>query len=304
MPAPEGDEWGGIEPAATVPQTSPPTGSGCINNVSATGPNNPRKVTGCGADITYTITVPQKCLQFKCGLVFDIHGMTMSAASQNGGTNMRAIGEREGYVVVQPTASGGNPDGTGIQGTAWDFGSGQASPAVAKMIDTAAAAFKVDPRRVHVTGFSMGGSMTWWLRCHTGNTLASVAPMSFSNSNGGRCPNVRTPTIYQMGGAQDTLSGDTSMSGGTSGTMKNMIQAYGLSNPQLVSQVANGYTWQRYTKGDFVFETIVHNYTTPVILHHCIFGAPQPGLLCSCDGQQPIKEGEVAMQFFKKHPKA
>jgi poly(3-hydroxybutyrate) depolymerase len=228
--------------------------------------------------------------------------MTMSAASQDGGTNMREIGKREKYIVVQPTASGGNPDGTGIQGTIWDFGSGTASPAVKAFIDTAINVWKVEKRRVHVMGFSMGGSMTWWLRCHTGDTLASVAPMSFSNTSGGRCPNVMTPTIYQMGGAGDSLSGDTSMTGGFSGTMHNMIDAYGLSNPQLVAQ-GNGYTWNRFTKGKFVFETLVHNYKTTAIGGHCIFGAPKPGLLCSCKNSQPIKEGENAMQFFKKHPK-
>src|SRR4051812_48095803 len=127
---PQRDEWGGIEPAATIPQGTPPTGSGCFSNVSA----GTRNVTGCGAGITYTVTVPPKCLQFKCGLIFDVHGMTMSAASENGGTNMRALGTEEGYVVVQPTQSGGNASGTGIQGTVWDFGSGTASPAVAQAV--------------------------------------------------------------------------------------------------------------------------------------------------------------------------
>lgn len=295
-----GEEWGGIEPAATIPQTSPPAGSGCVRNV---GPGVNMKVTGCGANITYSVTVPQKCIQFKCGLIFDIHGMTMSAASQNGGTNMRALGEEEGYVIVQPTAAGGNPDGTGLQGTAWDFGSGTASPAVASMIQLAMNVWKVDTRRVHVTGFSMGGSMTWWLRCRLGDTLASVAPMSFSNSNGGRCPNVKTPTIYMMGGASDSLSGDTSMQNGNSGTMRNIIDAYNLGSPTPVAS-GTGYTWRRYNTNGMLFETIVHNYTTSIIGSHCIFGAPQPSLLCSCKGSQPIKEGRIAMDFFKAHPKA
>jgi hypothetical protein len=295
---PQRNEWGGIEPAATIPQGVPPTGSGCFSNVSA----GTRTVTGCGAGVQYTVTVPPKCLQFKCGLIFDIHGMTMSAASQNGGTNMRALGTQEGYVVVQPTASGGNPAGTGIQGTIWDFGAGAASPAVAQAVRTAAQAWKVDDRRIHVTGFSMGGSMTWFLRCRLGNFLASVAPMSFSNTSGGRCPNIKTPTLYQMGGARDSLSGDTSMQNGLSGTMRNMVQAYNLGAGREVAQ-GNGYTWRMFDAGGMHFETLVHNYTTTIIGGHCIFGAPQPGLLCSCKGSQPIAEGRNAMDFFKAYPK-
>jgi len=297
---PPGGPVGNVPAAGTVPVDSRPAPSGCVTDV---GPSDHLTIKGCGAGITYSVMVPPECLQFRCGLVFDIHGMTMSAASQNAGTNMRAIGKREHYIVVQPTASGGDPESTGVLGTAWDFGSGQASPAVAAFIDTAARVWKVETRRIHVMGFSMGGSMTWWLRCKKADVLASVAPMSFSNANGGRGPNVRTPTLYSMGGAKDSLSGDTTMTGGFSGTMHNIIDTYGLSNPESVADGA-GYTWKRFTKGDFVFETIVHSYTTAVIGGHCIFGSPQPGLLCSCDGTQPIKQGEVIMDFFKKHPKA
>jgi hypothetical protein len=294
-----GPEWGGIEPAGTIRQDAAPAPSGCVTNV---GPGDNIKLTGCGAGITYSVTVPPECIEFKCGLVFDIHGMTMSAASQDGGTNMRAIGKREKYIVVQPTASGGDPDSTALLGTRWDFGSGDASPAVAAFVKTAIDVWKPDTRRVHVSGFSMGASMTWWLRCRLGDTLASVAPMSFSNSSGGQCPNVMTPVIYQMGGATDSLSGDTNMQDGYSGAMRNVIADYGLSNPETVA-TGEGYTWQRFTKGSFVFETLVHSYSTAAIGGHCIFGAPDPSLLCSCKGSQPIKEGENAMSFFKKHPK-
>jgi len=297
---PQRNEWGGVDPAGTIPQTSAPTGQGCFNRVSPGTFDVKNCATAAG--ITYTVTLPAKCIQFKCGLIFDIHGMTMSAASEDGGTNMRVLGPQQGYIVVQPTASGGNPDGTGIQGTAWDFGSGSASRGVAEAVRTAAQAYKVDDRRIHVMGFSMGGSMTWWLRCNLGNFLGSVAPMSFSNTSGGRCPAIKTPTLYQMGGSQDTLSGDTSMSGGLSGTMQNMISAYNLGNGQVAAQ-GNGYTWHVYDANGMHFEALVHNYTTPVILHHCIFGAPKPGLLCSCDGTQPIKEGLNALDFFKAYPK-
>src|SRR4051794_30321832 len=207
---PPGGPVGGVPAAGTVPVDSRPVPSGCVTDV---GPSDHLTIKGCGAGITYSVMVPPECLQFRCGLVFDIHGMTMSAASQNAGTNMRAIGKREHYIVVQPTASGGDPESTGVLGTAWDFGSGQASRGGAAFIDPAARVWKVETRRIHVMGFSMGGSMTWWLRCKKADVLASVAPMSFSNANGGRCPNVRTPTLYSMGGAKDSLSGDTTMTG-------------------------------------------------------------------------------------------
>jgi hypothetical protein len=283
-----GGDYGGIEPSGTLPQDSPPTPSGCITNV---GPSDRMEISGCNSAVanTYVVTVPPVCLEKKCGLIFDIHGMAMNADNQNDGFNMRALGKKENYIIVEPQSN---------QFT-WDFGSGAQSPAVADFLDLAVKTWKVDTRRVHSTGYSMGGSMTWWLRCHKSNVLASVAPYSFNNNSGGQCPQVTIPTFYQMGGTSDALSGDT---GG--GTIAYMLSTYGLSNPTVVASVPDGYTWNRYKSATgFEFETIVHNYKDSLIQGHCMYGSPNPSSIFSCDGTQPIHAGELIMNFFKAHPK-
>ena len=50
-----------------------------------------------------------------CGLIMDVHGYSMTADIENNNTNMRALGDQHGYVVLQPS------QGAGISPlTSWD----------------------------------------------------------------------------------------------------------------------------------------------------------------------------------------
>lgn len=58
-----------------------------------------------------------------------------------------------------------------------DFGYGWNAAVLSALLDEIVARYRVDPDRIHVTGFSMGGYGTWELALHTPRRFASVVPI-------------------------------------------------------------------------------------------------------------------------------
>lgn len=85
-----------------------------------------------------------------------------------------------GYAAIVPEALAMRPG----EPTAWGFRVGDyANPRddvafIRSVIDDAAARFRLDRARVLVTGFSIGGSMTWDIACLAPDTAAAYAPVS------------------------------------------------------------------------------------------------------------------------------
>src|SRR5262249_2340340 len=80
---------------------------------------------------------------------------------------------------------------------------------------TAIAVFHLDPKRVHMTGFSQGGYMTWRFICQHSDFLASAAPAAASGAanlsdevdcsfTGSDRPSRELPILY-MHGKRDAL---------------------------------------------------------------------------------------------------
>ena len=106
-------------------------------------------------------------------MILDIHGLGCNAAIEDEGTNMRALGDQNGFVVIQPNAPAAS----------WDpsetFG-----PLVYDFTQTAAAAMAADLHRLYVMGFSEGGAMTWWEICAHADVFAAAAPTSAGGVDG------------------------------------------------------------------------------------------------------------------------
>src|SRR5688572_28963737 len=184
------------EPAADVPEPE------LVGDVVAVEPIDPpvpddcvREVTPglhtltCGGEVTFTYNVPPICTQMSCGLIVDVHGFCMNADQLDENTHLRALGERHGFLVVQPTAPGGLiPEWTPKQ-----------DPEIHAFVERMVEAFHVNERRIHVAGYSQGGSMTWRFICESRERYASFAP-----SNGGpNCENFPDPGYACLAGGQD-----------------------------------------------------------------------------------------------------
>ena len=266
-----------VPPAGTV-DIEPPQAADCLTNV---GPGD-LVIRNCGDGITFYISVPEQCMTKACGLIFDVHGLAMSRAVQEQGTGLAALGKRESYIVVQPEATG----------LSWDTAGAQ-DDTIIKVFHLAMDVWNVEPRRAHFTGFSMGGAMTYRMRCKLADVLASTAPTAISAS---ACP-AGTPPVDNIWiqGQHDALVSPARVRQ----TLGEVVAAYGLVEDSVVASTP-GYEWTRYTNADgMVFELLHHDYSG-LLDGHCFIGGA--GWI-ACNDRTDLKDGEVVMDFFKAHPR-
>ncbi len=267
--------------------------SGCIDDVS---PGDHRFT--CNG-YTFDVRLPAKCKTGGCGIVLDVHGATMNAAMQDASTAMRAIGEREGYVVVQPNAKGTPPNA--IWNPSADYDDVWAFLGLARTV------YRVDPKRVHMTGFSQGGRMTFTFACKHADVIASAAPAAEIGCTEAEAKAaVREVPILYMHGTTDAVIGF-----GVAPPQRDaFVSAWALGDAVVVAG-DDAYSWKRWTnaKGT-VFEFIQHDWqaTSTLLRGHCIPGSTDPGTVpgqlfsFACKPPNAFVWGEEVMKFFEAHP--
>jgi predicted esterase len=285
-----------LPPIATVPIPAP-VKDDCITDVSA----GDHKFTCMG--ITFLVLVDDKCTKFACGLIFDIHGATMSGLQMRDNTLLHKLAPPKGYIVVHPSAT---PDNTG--GT-WDLTNDP--PKVGDFFARMIKAFHVDPARIHVTGFSQGGIMTFWFLQNKTADLASAAPVAgaqpadwFTDAWKPRVP------FLVMNGIDDQASTiDKSRA-----LIDSIVKGLGLMGGMQIDGDGH-YSRKRWT-GDMGMELeyIEHDYGgQPVLGGHCIPGGidtPESGAnnfglngtTCTT-GMIKLNWGEIVLKWFEDHPK-
>jgi dienelactone hydrolase len=293
-------------PASDPSRATPPLAPG--DNVKPA----PRAPKGCIDDVTlghhvYTchdlamdVEIPARCNEpGSCGLVVDAHGLTMNAEMEDANTNLRALGAKFGYIVLQPNAK----DAPSI--LSWD--GERDDPILHDVIVDAIKALAVDPKRVHFTGFSDGGEASFRFLCKHAELFASVAPAA-----GGGCafedgdtPSREIPVLY-MHGTNDRL---VSFEREAVAQRDALVAAWNMGEGELVEQ-GDGFTRTGWTnaKGT-VFELLQHDYSADAFFlgGHCFPGSSDPG---SADGQHfslaclpptGFSWGEEVMKFFVAH---
>lgn len=279
----------------------PPVLDECIDDGSAGD-----HVYACG-DFSYDVTIPEACLAEPCGLIMDVHGFTMDGAMQEANTGLRQAGAERGYIVVQPNANPAPPS------SSWN--PGVDDDAVVDFMLRVADAFHVDRDRLHFTGFSQGGYMTWRVVCEHADVLASVAPAAACGDG----------TIEDCGfgpEAQPSEPVDVLFLHGTQDVLvpfecapvrrDAVVAAYGLGGEEVVVE-GDGYRWTRHEGGDgTVLEFIEHDHSaanTVVLGGHCFPGSDDPGDLpgqlmsYACVEQTDLHWGEAVLDFFDAHPR-
>ncbi|MFO0679718.1 MAG: hypothetical protein U0169_24545 [Polyangiaceae bacterium] len=341
-----GAEAGGSGPVANGPVPDVPgaeTDAGPRAESGAEGPKLGKSVpspvpTGCldavnAGDHVYTceglkfdVTVPKACESNACGLVVDVHGLTMNGAMEERNTGLRSLAATYGVVVMQPSANGAPPL------SSWDLG-GADDVKVWNTMKLAMNAWHVDVDRVHFTGFSQGGGMTWRFLCKHADALASVAPAAMTlyegqasmacTFTGTDVPSREVDVLYMMG-TKDTLA--TDMTGAKPLPIQDAVVAHWKLPPLAVIASGDGFRRRRTTsaKGT-VFEHLEHDWVAPKVEldllvkkitlgGHCYPGSTDtktdkaallPGQLFpfGCEGTMPFSWGEEVMKFFAAHPR-
>jgi hypothetical protein len=309
---------------------SPPTEPELVGDVVAVEPIDPpvandcvREVTPglhtvtCGGEVTFTYDVPEICIQRACGLIVDVHGFCMNANQLDENTHMRALGARHGFIVVQPTAPGGLiPEWTPRQ-----------DPEIHAFVDRMVEAFHVNQRRIHVAGYSQGGSMTWRFICESQERYASFAPSSGGPAcdnfpdpgyvclaDGQGVPDRQVPVLYQHGRFDVRAPFACAER-----NRDELVRGWNLSPASVLSE-DEGHSRTRYVgESGVVFEFVDHGYraqrdllTATQVDGHCVPGgtqvSPWPETFCpvylSCDGEPAYRWGEEVIDFFIRHPRA
>ena len=259
------------------------------------------------------VAVPSSCPPTGCGVVLDIHGTFMTGDAEDSHTNLRALGTAAGYVVVQPTAPTETPQGPSWLPSDDDL--------VWKNLERVIAAFAIDTSKVHVTGISAGGYMTWRLVCKHADALASAAPAA---AGGVSCTVTglndtcafsasskpsRTLDLLFLIGTKDAVVPPACMDEERDA----VIAAWSLGAAQQVAGDAT-YRRTRYAGSDGkALEVLEHDYTTdpngPLASNkgHCFPGstASTGSILDALKCQPPnsFAWGAEAMKFFVAHPR-
>lgn len=260
-----------------------------------------KQVIPC-AGLEYDLSLSDACGASGCGLIVDVHGFTMSGAMEEANTGLAALATPRGYVVLQPNA---NPD---PPGSSWAAATDDQR--VVAFVEQVIADLGIDPLRIHFTGFSQGGDMTWRMLCDHGELFASVAPAAFGHGPFEQCfsQGVAPPLvpILYMHGTVDALVPFAE----AEAARDRVIAAYALGAPEVVEEDAD-HLWQRFQgPNGALLEFLQHDYTgVSIIEGHCFPGSDdpstQPGQLFSykCDQAAAFHWGEAALAFFEAHPK-
>lgn len=300
--APPDDGGVMIDPVDMMP-IDPPVPDDCITDVSAGD-----HTFSCDG-LTYLVVVPEVCTERACGLIFDVHGGTMSGLQMRDNTHLHELAPPHGYIVVHPSATAENTGGS------WDLAAHP--PLVGELMDRMIATFHVDMRRIHVTGFSQGSGMTFWFLCNKNELLASAAPISGQSVNGitapggGNCLEYiddawepRVPFLFMSGTSDTALVIEDARD-----RVDGLVERLGLGEGTMVGGDAE-YRRTRYEGDDgMVLEYLEHDYGGQAVLGgHCIPGgtdimgsANNFGLnATTCTtGEISIHWGEVALEWFR-----
>src|SRR5262245_13957070 len=77
------------------------------------------------SDLDWNVSLPFACATTSCGLIFDVHGFSMSGLMEDHNDNLVELGEKHGYIVVQPNADPAPPESSWLanedDGKVFDF---------------------------------------------------------------------------------------------------------------------------------------------------------------------------------------
>ncbi|WP_207423472.1 alpha/beta hydrolase family esterase [Desertivirga brevis] len=136
-------------------------------------------------------------LPAKRPLIISMHGFNQDAAYQKAQAKWEQVADTAGFAVVFP-------DGINKR---WDISGSTDLDFILSIIDNMAARYKIDRNRVYLSGFSMGGMMTYFAANRISDKIAAFAPISGYPLRGQNTDSARpVPIIHTHGTTDDVVS--------------------------------------------------------------------------------------------------
>lgn len=174
-------------------------GGSATTGPPAGGDRQLRSLTVDGRTRTYELYVPPRVAS-PAGhpVVIAMHGAGSTIASLARAAGFDALAMRDGYAIAYPQGLNARFD-TRAGSTDVRF--------VRAILDDLERTIGVDPARVHATGFSNGGFLTYRLARDLPNTFASIAPVAGLVSHDMLPAGSRTSLLHVHGSADRVVSG-------------------------------------------------------------------------------------------------
>lgn len=150
-----------------------------------------------GAERAYLQYVPQQ-LGHKRPLLISCHGMNQDAAYQKNMLKIETVADTAKFVTVFPEG----------EGKSWDISGRKDINFILKIIDQMVEQYDIDPGRVYLSGFSMGGMFTYHAMNIIPHRIAAFAPISGYPMGGATASaSVRAiPIIHTHGTTDDVVT--------------------------------------------------------------------------------------------------
>lgn len=205
-----GGEEGAAPASTTAPHASTTTTTlGCEPIAVTAGEQERVEVTGGPRDGWYFRYVPRAvAAPGERALILDLHGYTEGAQVHVDMSNLDALADEEGFVVVTPQGTGTYPF--------WNMLQREGGPPdvafLTAILDEVEAELCIDRRRVYVTGLSNGAFMTSTLGCVLADRIAAIGPVAGVRFEDGCRPSRPLPVLAIHGTADTFVTFDGSPS--------------------------------------------------------------------------------------------
>ena len=123
-------------------------------------------------------------------LLISCHGMDQDPNYQQSNTHWEAVADTAGFVVVYPRG------GTGM--STWDIQGDKDTKWMTEIIAQMEKDYKINTKRVYLSGFSMGGMFTYHSMSKIADKIAAFAPTSGTNVFG--ASNAQRPVPLPVSG--------------------------------------------------------------------------------------------------------
>ena len=180
-------------------------------------------------------------------LLISCHGMDQDPNYQQSNTHWEAVADTAGFVVVYPRG------GTGM--STWDIQGDKDTKWMTEIIDQMYTDYKIDKKRVYLSGFSMGGMFTYHSMSKIADKIAAFAPTSGTNVFGASKAMRPVPIIHPHGTNDDVLPYNN-----VEGFIKNYRDQFNCPSqaqeeknyPNAENSGATMYTWGPCDKGVYI----------------------------------------------------
>ena len=141
-------------------------------------------------------------------LIIQMHGMNQDAPYQKNAAKWESIADTARFVVVFPNG----------ENKAWDIGGNKDINFIKAIINEMYNKYGIDKNRVYVSGFSMGGMMSYHVANKMGDQIAAIAPVS--GGGGVNSPKRAMPIMHTHGTSDDVVNYNSTVN-----TLKGWVNA-------------------------------------------------------------------------------